>query len=191
MALSLASIPMLPTPQHLAELIGRVAQRDRAAFAEVYRATSAKLFGIIVRILVRRDVAEEILQDVYVTVWERAGDFDPSRASPITWLSTIARNRALDSVRRRQMVSIEDTPSALETPSDEPHPLVGLELSDDLARLWRCLEGLESEKREIVILAYMKGESREALGQRFGRPVPTIKTWLHRSLKQLRDCLGP
>lgn len=181
---------MPPTAQQLAELIARVAHRDRAAFEDVYRATSAKLLGVIGRILVRRDIAEEVLQEVYVTIWERAGDYDPARASPITWMATIARNRALDSVRRRQMLSIEDTPSALEMPSDDPHPLAGIELSEDVARLWRCLEGLETDRREAVILAYLKGETREALSQRFGRPVPTIKTWLHRSLKQLKECLG-
>ncbi len=181
---------MSQSTHHLAELLGRVAHGDRAAFAEVYRATSSKLLGIIKRILIRRDISEEILQEVYVTVWERAGDFDPKRASPITWLATIARNRALDSARRRQMLSIEDTPAALEAPSDDPHPLDGLELSEDLARLWRCIDGLEHERRDVVILAYIEGESREALGRRFGRPVPTIKTWLHRSLKQLKDCLG-
>ncbi len=180
----------LPSPQQLSELVVRVAHRDRVAFAEVYRATSAKLLGVIIRILHRRDIAEEVLQEVYVTLWERAADFEPGRASPITWLSTIARNRALDVARRRQMASIEDTPGALDMPADEPHPLDGIELSEDLARLWRCLDGLETDRREIVILAYMKGESREALGQRYGRPVPTIKTWLHRSLKQLRECLG-
>ena len=181
---------MQPTSQQLAELMTRVARRDRSAFASVYRATSAKLLGVIIRILRRRDIAEEVLQEVYVTVWERAGDFDPGRASPITWLATIARNRALDVARRRQMASIEDTPGALDMPGDDPHPLDGIELNEELARLWRCLDGLERERREIVILAYIKGESREALGQRYGRPVPTIKTWLHRSLKQLKECLG-
>lgn len=181
---------MPPTPQYLADLVGRVAERDRSAFAEVYRATSAKMLGIITRIVIRRDIAEEILQEVYVTVWERARDFDPARASPITWLAAIARNRALDSIRRRQMLSIEDTPAALDAPTDDPHPLEGLELSEDLARLWRCIDLLESDRREVVILAYIEGESREALGRRFGRPVPTIKTWLHRSLKQLKECLG-
>lgn len=180
---------MSQSTHHLADLLGRVANGDRTAFSDVYRATSAKLLGIIKRILIRRDISEEVLQEVYVTVWERAGDFDPKRASPITWLATIARNRALDSARRRQMLSFEDAPAALNAPSDDPHPLEGLELSEDLARLWRCINGLEGERRDAVILAYIEGESREALGRRFGRPVPTIKTWLHRSLKQLKDCL--
>lgn len=181
----------MQTPaQHLADLLAQVAQRDRAAFAAVYRATSAKLLGIIARILVRRDIAEEVLQEVYVTVWERAGDYDRAKASPITWLATIARNRALDCVRRRQMPSIEDTPAAMDVATSEPHPLAGLELTDDIVRLRRCLDGLETERRQMVMLAYLDGESREALSQRFGRPVSTIKTWLHRSLKQLKDCLG-
>lgn len=171
-------------------MIGRVAQRDRDAFAVVYEATSAKLFGVILRIVAKREIAEEILQDVYVTVWQKAGDFDAARASPITWLAAIARNRALDQVRKFAPASIEDTPSVLDMPSDEEHPLEGIERSQELARLMRCLDGLEPERRDIVLLAYREGLSREQLAERFKRPVATIKTWLHRSLIQLRLCLA-
>jgi RNA polymerase sigma-70 factor (ECF subfamily) len=181
---------MLASTEQLSDLMRRVAQGDREAFAAVYRATSAKLFGIIVRICVRRDLAEEVLQEVYVTVWQRAGEFDRARASPITWLATIARNRALDLKRRVTPASIEDTPSVMQMASEDEHPIEGIARSQELARLMRCLEGLEPERRDIVLLAYREGLSREALAGRFNRPVATIKTWLHRSLIQLRQCLA-
>lgn len=174
----------------LSALLAKVGRRDRDAFATVYRATSAKLFGIVLRILGRRDLAEEVLQEVYVKVWDRAGDFDPSRASPITWLATIARNRALDEVRRKHPVSIEETPEALNVESGEPDPLAQLASSDEFKRLLACMQGLEPERRDMVLMAYYHGSSREELSTRFGAPVATIKTWLHRSLKQLRECLG-
>jgi RNA polymerase sigma-70 factor (ECF subfamily) len=174
-----------PPAADLSDLLARVAARDREAFAAVYKATSAKLWGIVVRILPRRAMAEDVLQDVYVRIWERAATFDPAKASPITWMATIARNRAIDEVRRRTPVSIEDAPEALEVVEEGLNPLQGAELSQDLRRLQECLQG-----REIVLLAYYNGLSRDELAKRFAHPVATIKTWLHRSLAQLRKCLG-
>jgi RNA polymerase sigma-70 factor (ECF subfamily) len=179
-----------PTAVDLADLLARVAARDREAFAAVYKATSAKLWGIVVRILPRRDIAEDVLQDVYVRIWERAVSFDPAKASPITWMATIARNRAIDEVRRKSPVSIEDTPESLEVEQDAPSPLDNTQMSEDLRRLQQCLQGLDPERREIVLLAYYNGLSRDELAKRFSHPVATIKTWLHRSLAQLRKCLG-
>jgi RNA polymerase sigma-70 factor (ECF subfamily) len=179
-----------PPAADLSDLLARVAARDREAFAAVYKATSAKLWGIVVRILPRRAMAEDVLQDVYVRIWERAATFDPAKASPITWMATIARNRAIDEVRRRTPVSIEDAPEALEVVEEGLNPLQGAELSQDLRRLRECLQGLDPERREIVLLAYYNGLSRDELAKRFAQPVATIKTWLHRSLAQLRKCLG-
>jgi RNA polymerase sigma-70 factor, ECF subfamily len=163
---------------------------DKDAFARLYKATSSKLFGIIVRILNRRDLSEEVLQEVYMRIWQRAGDFDASRASPISWMAAIARNRALDEVRKVKPVSIEDTPEVMDLPDPGELAITGIERNEDLQRLLKCLEGLDPEKREMVLMAYYRGESREALSQRFGSPVSTIKTWLHRSLTQLRGCLA-
>jgi RNA polymerase sigma-70 factor (ECF subfamily) len=179
-----------PTAVDLADLLARVAARDREAFAAVYKATSAKLWGVVVRILPRRDIAEDVLQDVYVRIWERAVSFDPAKASPITWMATIARNRAIDEVRRKSPVSIEDTPESLEVEQDAPSPLDNTQMSEDLRHLQQCLQGLDPERREIVLLAYYNGLSRDELAKRFSHPVATIKTWLHRSLAQLRKCLG-
>ncbi|MGH6815200.1 MAG: sigma-70 family RNA polymerase sigma factor [Hyphomicrobiaceae bacterium] len=181
---------MLQTSQDLADLLVRVGRdRDRQAFRIVYTATSAKLFGIVVRILQRRDIAEEVLQDVYVKIWEKAAGFDPSRASPITWMATVARNRAIDEVRRIRPASLEETPEALEVPDTDDLPLDRLTQNEEARRLRDCLDKLDPDRRQMVLLAYDQGLSRAELAQRFGRPVATIKTWLHRSLAQLRKCL--
>lgn len=178
------------TAAEITGLLARVAARDREAFAAVYQATSAKLWGVVVRIVPRRDLAEDVLQDVYVRIWERAGSFDPAKASPITWMVSIARNRAIDEVRRRRPVSIEEAPEALEVAADAADPLQSAQQSEELRRLKACLEELEPERREMVVLAYYSGLSRDELARRYAHPVNTIKTWLHRSLTQLRKCLG-
>jgi RNA polymerase sigma-70 factor, ECF subfamily len=174
----------------LNNLLSRIVTRDTIAFAALYKQTSAKLYGVIARILTRGDVAADVLQETYVRIWERAGDFDPGKGSPLAWMATIARNRALDEVRRVRPVSLEDQPEGFEPAAEEIDPLAARERSEGLRALVDCLKTLDEEKRAIVLLAYYRGSSREALAKRFGRPVPTIKTWLHRSLAQLRDCLA-
>ena len=174
----------------LGELLAQTGDGDQAAFRVLYDRTSAKLFGIIVRILIRRDLSEEVLQEVYMRIWQKAGDFQPDVASPVSWMAAIARNRALDEVRRVKPVSIEDTPEVLDLPDPGELAITVVERNDDLQRLLKCLEALEPQKREMVLMAYYRGESREALSQRFDSPVATIKTWLHRSLAQIRSCLG-
>ena len=181
----------MTTAGDVSALLRRVAGRDRAAFSALYDATSAKLYGVVLRILQRRDLADDVLQEVYIRIWERAVDYDAGKGTPIAWMAAIARNRALDEVRRKNPVSIEDAPETLEIAGDDPSPLDNLSLSQDMQRLARCLDGLEADKRDMVLLAYRQGLSREELAERYARPVPTIKTWLRRSLAQLRDCLGP
>jgi RNA polymerase sigma-70 factor, ECF subfamily len=174
----------------LTQLLRRIAGRDAAAFSILYKQTSAKLYGVVARILTRGDVAADVLQEVYVRIWEKAGEFDPVKGSPLAWMATIARNRALDEVRRVRPVSLEDQPEGFEPAAEEIDPLAARERSEGLTALVDCLKALDEEKRSVVLLAYYRGLSREALSKRFGRPVPTIKTWLHRSLAQLRDCLA-
>jgi RNA polymerase sigma-70 factor, ECF subfamily len=180
----------MTTPQELSSLLGRVAQKDRAAFVGVYRATSAKLFGIILRILHRRDVADEVLQEVFVKIWDRAGDYDPRMGSPITWMATIARNRALDEIRKKRPESIEDHPELQDVASDAETALSAVMRGEDGKRLSDCLTRLDESRRQMVILAYCEGLSRDELAEKYGQPVNTIKTWLRRSLAQLKGCLG-
>ena len=104
----------------LVDALKRVSKGDKEAFRAVYAATSLKLYGIVVRILRRPDLADEVLQEVYIRVWQRAGEFNPATSSPITWLATIARNRALDEVRRKTMLPLEEFPEILEIPNEDP-----------------------------------------------------------------------
>jgi RNA polymerase sigma-70 factor (ECF subfamily) len=180
---------MPPRDTKLEHLLAGVADGDEAAFAELYQATSSKLLGVAVRILRNREVAEEVLQEAFFKVWERASDYNAGIASPMTWMATIVRNRALDEARRRVIRPTGDETELENIASGDEHPIAALERSEDVKRLLGCLEGLEPEKREIVRLAYLDGLSREALSARFGRPEGTIKTWLHRSLAQLKGCL--
>ena len=178
------------SPGELVWLLAAVAKGDEAAFERLYVATRAKLYGIVLRILRRSDLAEEVIQDTYLRIWRSAGDFNPSIATPITWMVAIARNRALDLVRKKSEASIEDEPSALDAASEDPGPLARHEMTDDLRRLLACLGDLDDEQRRLVLLAYYSGWSREQLAVKFDKPVNTIKTLLRRSLIEIRECLG-
>jgi RNA polymerase sigma-70 factor, ECF subfamily len=120
-----------------------------------------------------------------------ADQFDPHVASPVTWMVAIARNRAIDIVRKRGDLSIEEEPEALEVAAESPAPLARREMSEELKRLLSCLGKLEPEKQRIVLLAYYSGWSRDQLAEKLDIPVNTIKTWLRRSLLEIRECMGP
>jgi RNA polymerase sigma-70 factor (ECF subfamily) len=173
----------------LADLLAQVAAKDRAAFAALYRATSAKLYGVVSRILPSGE-ASEALQEAYVKIWERAADYDSSKGAAYGWMATIARNRALDIARRTRPVSLEDMPEGFEPAAESEDPLASRDRSEDYAALMRCLARLEGDKRDLVLLAYYRGASREALSARYKAPIGTVKTWLRRSLAELRECLS-
>lgn len=168
------------------ELLAAVAERDKAAFRLLYQRTSAKLYGIVLRILPDRAQAEDAMQDVYVRIWRNAGGYDAARGRPITWLAAIARNMAID-VRRREGArgagrEVEIDLDLLGGREDAPS-------SERLAALSACLSRLEPDQRKLILAAYLQGESREELAERLDRPVGTIKSWLHRGLAVLRTCL--
>src|SRR5215471_18721160 len=118
---------MLTTPE-LVWLLAAVAKGHQAAFERLYQATRAKLYGTAFRILRRADLADEVLQEAYLKVWNAAGRFDPAVASPITWMVAIARNHAIDLVRRKPEISIEEEPEAMEMAAENPHPLAKREM---------------------------------------------------------------
>lgn len=178
------------TPAELVWLIAAVAKGDEAAFERLYVATRAKLFGVVLRILRRQDLAEEVIQEAYVKIWNSAGQFNPGLSSPITWMVSIARNRAIDIVRKRSESSIEEEPAAMEVAADTPDPLARREMTEELKRLLECVGRLEPDRQKLVLLAYYNGWSREQLAAKFDTPVNTVKTWLRRSLMDIRVCLG-
>ncbi len=178
------------TPAELVWLIAAVAKGDEAAFERLYAATRAKLFGVVLRILRRQDLAEEVIQEAYVKIWNSAGQFNPGLSSPITWMASIARNRAIDIVRKRTEASIEEEPAAMEVAADTPDPLARREMTEELKRLLECVGRLEPDRQKLVLLAYYNGWSREQLAAKFATPVNTVKTWLRRSMMDIRECLG-
>ena len=178
------------TAAELADLLRRVAARDSAAFAMLYKQTRAKLHGVIARILTKGDLSGEVLQEVFVRIWEKAADYDVDKGSPIAWMATIARNRALDQARRARPISLEDMPEGFELAAETEDPLASRMRSEAYAALMRCLNTLAPDKRDLVLLAYYRGASREALAARVKAPVGTVKTWLRRSLAELKDCLS-
>jgi RNA polymerase sigma-70 factor (ECF subfamily) len=178
------------TPAELVWLLASVAKGDEAAFERLYQATRAKLFGVVLRILRRQDLAEEVIQEAYVKIWNNAGQFNPGVASPITWMVSIARNRAIDVVRKRIETSIEEEPAAMEVASDTPDPLARREMTEELKRILECVGQLDPERQKLVLLAYYNGWSRDQLAEKFDTPLNTVKTWLRRSMLEIRECLG-
>lgn len=178
------------SPQELVWLLAAVAKGDRPAFERLYAATRAKLYGVVLRILRRHDLADEVMQETYLKIWSSAGQFDPALSSPITWMVAIARNRAIDQVRKKTEVSIDEDPAVLEIAADSPDPLARREMTEELRRLLACMGRLDEERRRLVLFAYYDGWSRERLAAKFDKPVNTVKTWLRRALMEIRECLG-
>jgi RNA polymerase sigma-70 factor (ECF subfamily) len=174
----------------LAASLRSVADGDRAAFEQLYRATSGKLFGVCLRVLPDRGEAEEVLQEVYATVWRKAAQFDASRASPITWLAMIARNKAIDRLRATP-AGVRGAPVELAEQIADPgaSPQDGAESSDSNARLAQCLDRLDSRRRSLIRTAFFEGVTYEDLAARIGSPLGSVKSWIRRGLLQLRACL--
>jgi RNA polymerase sigma factor (sigma-70 family) len=183
----------------LSALLSRAALGDRRAFADLYDATSAHLFAVLLRIQRDRSAAEDLLQEVYVAVWKSAGNFDAARSQPMTWLTSIARNRAIDSLRRQQtQVRTEsitrdeddERPDAAEAAADGgPGPLELLDRASDARELGRCMQGLTAAQRQSVALAFFDGLSHAEVAGRLREPLGTVKSWVRRALMSLKECL--
>ncbi|MGJ4966116.1 RNA polymerase sigma factor [Bradyrhizobium sp. SZCCHNRI1009] len=174
---------------HLSGLLARAGRNDEQAFAELHAATIVKMRKTVRALLPSAADIDDILQDGYLKVWRHAASFDPARASPITWMCTIMRNTAIDALRATGVPTSElDEALAIPDPADSDDKF-DYALAEPIAR--EALERLPEERRRLLALAYLEGESRTRLSERFGVPVGTIKTWLHRSLLTVRkDCLG-
>jgi len=176
--------------ERLRETLAGVARGDNTAFESLYRLTSAKLFGVCLRILPKRSDAEDVLQEVYTTIWRKADAYDAARASPITWLVMIARNKAIDRARaaagERHAQPID---LAADIPDSAPQGAAFAESSDDSRRLEGCMDELEPQRRRLVRTAFFDGATYDELASRSGVPLGTIKSWIRRSLIKLKACL--
>ena len=174
----------------LTSALGQIASGDRAALQTVYRLTSAKLFGVCLRILSDRSEAEDVLQEVYLTVWNKAGAFDPARASPMTWLIAIARNKTIDRLRsgahRRRMDPID---AAHDIADGAPRADAMLEAGESNAKLRSCMGALEQNEQTALRGAFFDGHTYEEMAERMGVPPGTMKSWIRRALMKLKTCL--
>ena len=182
-------------PQHLRTLLAAVARKDGDAFRSLYEATSPKLFGFALRILGKRELAEEALQDGYIAIWNGAGSYQSHLAAPMTWMTAIVRNKALDLLRRHGgeaeidgQVFDSEIMEALQDP--RANPIDALLVSRDAKALAYCMSTLEGLHRQVVGLAFFHDLSHSEVAQQMAIPIGTVKTWIRRSLERLKTCLA-
>jgi RNA polymerase sigma-70 factor (ECF subfamily) len=179
-----------PDPDALPRLLAACAARDRTAFERLYRETSPKLFGVALRILRREDWAEDVLQECYVRIWDHAQDYRAGLAAPMTWMTSIVRNRCLDWLRRPNLEVIDEEGELIEAAaSNAPGPLDELESAGKARALKKCLETLDARQRQAIALAYYDGLSHSELAAHLREPLGTVKTWVRRGLLRLKSCL--
>jgi RNA polymerase sigma-70 factor (ECF subfamily) len=177
------------TEDPVAELLVRVAAGDRAAFRALYAATSAKLFGVTLRILGTRSEAEDAVQEVYTRVWLNARRFDAAKGAGMTWLIAVARNHAIDRLRARPPAMQSDDAVLDGLPDETPGVLDRIVAAGDARRIADCFGTLEPDRAAAVQGAYLRGLSYQALAERHGVPLNTMRTWLRRSLAKLKECM--
>lgn len=197
-------MPTDPQDTQLAALLARVAERLEApqaqaaselALRELYDLTSSKLFGLALRVLGRRDWAEDVLQEAYLTVWRSAGDYRAALSPPLAWMGLVVRSRALDFLRRRASeradaaVELDDA-IADTVAGDSPNPMDTSCASEQAWALHECLRKLEARQREVLSLAYLRDLSHSELAEQLKLPLGTVKSWIRRGLEQLRGCMA-
>jgi len=175
--------------ERLVVALAHVADGDQGGLRELYRATSAKLFGVCLRICQDREAAEDVLQQVYIKVWERAGRFDAKRGSPITWLCAIARNTALDWRRANHAQHLPES-AASAVADGAPLAWEAIATQQDAARIFACLDALDERPRRAIHAAFFDGLTYLQLSHAMAVPLGTLKSWVRRGLLQLKGCLG-
>lgn len=175
----------------LMELLARTALADQSAFEQLYRATSSHLYGVALRILRESAAAEEVLQESFVNVWHHAGSYVAARSQPLTWLTSIVRNRCLDRLRKHDVetVSIDDEEHAMTIADRGPTPLELLLSGADASAVRQCVEALDAGQKQAIALAFYQGLSHSELARHLKQPLGTVKSWVRRGLERLKACL--
>lgn len=182
-------------PAQLRVWLQGAAKRDALAFRALYDATSAKLFGFALRILHKRELAEEVLQESFVSIWNNAGSYQSQLAAPMTWMATIVRNKAFDLLRRTDAtmeIDSEQFDSEVMNALQDPRatPIESLQMSSDAKALANCMAALEGLHRQAIGLAYFHDLSHSEVARQLALPIGTVKTWIRRGLERLRTCLA-
>ena len=178
------------SPVSLEDLMASTARGDRRAFAALYRLTGGRILAVVLRMVGDRAMAEEVLQETYLTIWRKAGQYRPERGAPLAWIAAIARNKAIDRLRAggpamRDLDDLDDRTVAQISQSAADAALPR-HLADTIRR---CVEALETNYRKAVLLAYYCGLSHQELAAALGSPLGTVKSWVRRGLLQLKECV--
>lgn len=181
-------------PAQLRTWLHAAGRHDGVAFRALYDASSPKLYGLALRILGRRELAEEVLQESFVAIWHSAGNYESALSAPMTWMTTIVRNKAFDLLRRTQHdVQIDGEPfdtAVLEALRDpQATPIESLQISSDAKALAGCMSALEEKHRKVIGMAFFHDLSYNDVALQLVLPIGTVKTWIRRSLVRLHDCL--
>jgi RNA polymerase sigma-70 factor (ECF subfamily) len=178
----------MSTPVEITWLLAAVTKGDPAAFEGLYQATSAKLYGVVLRILRRHDLAADVLEEAYLQIWQNTGEFNPAQSTPLAWMVAIARRLAIDVSRRPQPEGAEGEPEVVDE-NEGPGTVPRHQLTDDLKRLLTCIGRLEPDRQRMLLLAYYGAFSREQLSVKLDMPVNLLKASLRRSLIEVEQCL--
>jgi len=179
-----------PSIELSSQLIAKVARGDRAALADLFRHEAGRLLAVARRIVRRRELAEEVVQEAFVTVWRMAPTYDQSRGSGRVWLSTIVRNRALNLVRDGSRLELHEAESLerLGERNGDADRIYGLVPETDTLK--QCLDRLEPDRRQCILLAYVGGFTHGEIAARLDRPVGTVKAWIRRGMVALQECMS-
>ena len=185
-----------PDAQNLSDLIARSALKDQRAFKQLYDATAARLYPVALRILRRQQLAEDVLQEAFVNIWQRADSFVGTDCHPMTWLTSIVRNRAIDTLRsQKSEVSLtradseNEDDAQMEIEDDGPSPLQMLVSAADARQVRQCLDRLDAGQRQSIALAFYQGLSHQELANHLEQPLGTVKAWVRRGLEKLGRCM--
>lgn len=179
-------------PERLIRLLAETGAGNQRAFAQLYQACSSHLYALLLRMLKRRDWADEALQDCFLRVWQKADTYAPEKGAPLTWLLTVARYRALDLLRmKRPEVEMpeegEEAPMTFADLGQSPED--GAVEREGMGMLRECMKDLQDEQKRSVLLAYYEGYTHQELARQMNAPLGTVKSWVRRGLSRLRECL--
>jgi RNA polymerase sigma-70 factor, ECF subfamily len=175
------------TPVEITWLLAAVARGDTAAFERLYATTCAKIYGVVLRILRRHDLAADTMEAAYLQIWHNVGEFDPALSNPVAWMVAIARRLAIDLARRPEATAGDHEPELAE--ADSPGVLPRREMPEELKRLLTCIGRLDPDRQRMLLLAYYGAFSRDQLAAKLDMPANLLKASLRRSLFELEQCL--
>ena len=171
-------------------LLGEVGRGNKSAFAKLYGLTNRKLLGIALKILRDRGLAEDVLQETYLKIWHHAASYNPAIAAPMTWMATIVRHGAIDAIRKRKIEASGTEDEMSTVPADHPDPVDEMDLAQLRPRALAAFARLPKDKRRLIVLAYLRDQSRHDMSMRLGIPANTVKTHLRRALLELRATMS-